>query len=102
MKNYETIDQIKADCPKFFGETEMRMFGSRIGQTVFAGRFFITSEKMTAGHSKRSRKYTIREVVEGENGKPYISRIGEFMQYATSVKAITALKHHIKELGMEV
>lgn len=94
MKFYNTIDEIKDACPKFFGKDEMRNFGSRICQTVYAGRYFITSEK---NRNESSRRYTIREVVAEDGEKPYIHKVGEFGAYASAYEASAMIKQMIEK-----
>lgn len=45
----------------FFDRSTMRFFDSRVESSLYAGRFFITSEK--AGFSAYDRKFTIREAL---------------------------------------
>ena len=45
----------------FFDRSTMRFFASRVESGLYAGRFFITSEK--AGFSSQQRRYTVREAL---------------------------------------
>lgn len=45
----------------FFSRDTVRFFGSRVESSLYAGRYFITSEK--AGFSSTLRKFTIREAL---------------------------------------
>jgi hypothetical protein len=72
---FTTIGQIKAANERagqhFFEPGAMRFFGTRISPTVYAGRYFVTSE--TPGHGA-PRRYTVRSAES--NG--HVETIGEF------------------------
>ena len=61
---YETIDQIRdanrALGHHFFDRDTLRFFGSRIGETVYGGRYFVTSEKPPFG----PRRWTLRVALD--------------------------------------
>lgn len=59
----------------FFERDTMRFFESRVESALYAGRYFITSEK--AGFRETQRKFTIREVTPDG----YIKTVGEFCAY---------------------
>lgn len=85
---YTSIDEIK-DANKrlghhFFTPNALKFFKSRIGETIYHGKYFITSEK----RNDALRLYTIREAKE--NGS--VKTVGDFQQYRTSAAAITAVK----------
>jgi hypothetical protein len=46
----------------FFSPSAMRWFNSRIGSTIYGGRFFITSEQDSYGAWGGKRRYTIRVI----------------------------------------
>lgn len=57
---FSTVAEIKAANRElgghFFDADAMRFFGSKVGQTVIGGRFFITSEQLMDD----PRRYTVR------------------------------------------
>jgi hypothetical protein len=69
----------------FFSDGAKRFFNSRIGQSVYGGRYFITSEQFDRDRSPRL--YTIRECINGN-----IETVGEFQQYETHAQARSAIK----------
>ena len=69
----------------FFEDGNLRFFRSRIGSSVYGGRYFITSEQFDANSP---RLYTIREAKP--NGR--IDTVGEFQQYASHAQATRAAK----------
>lgn len=66
---FQTIAEVRqanrAIGHHFFDRSTMRFFASRVESGLYAGRYFITSEK--AGFQSEQRKFTIREV--GSNGE---------------------------------
>lgn len=85
MAKFQNIDEIKqanaaSSQPHWFSPDTMRFFSTRIGRTVYGGRFFITSEQRDYSSP---RLYTIREA------KPdgTIDTVGEFQGYATRAAA---------------
>ena len=59
----------------FFDRKTMAFFASRVESGLYAGRWFITSEK--AGFTSERRTYTVREVMP--DGK--VNTVGEFCKY---------------------
>lgn len=76
----------------WFCPTSMRFFSTRLGQDVYGGRYFITSEQFDYNSP---RLYTIREVVL-EDGKLFINTVGEFQGYRTRAQAVSAVKKLVK------
>jgi hypothetical protein len=90
---YQSIDQIKsanrAAGQFFFEPATLRFFQSRIGRTVYRGKYFVTSEQFVDSRGvAHARKFTIR--VAGPDGE--IDTVGEFQAYDTSAEAIRAIK----------
>lgn len=86
---YKTIDQIKEQNIRggytFFSESDLSFFASHIEPKVYAGKFFLTSEKI--GDYQR-RGWTIRECLP--SGK--IKNASQFQQYATLLEAEAAVR----------
>jgi hypothetical protein len=70
----------------FFSPDAMRFFSSRVLPTVYAGRFFITSERR--GFTDYGRAYTVREFMPDGS----IEEIGEFGEHNTAAQARAAIK----------
>jgi hypothetical protein len=70
----------------WFEPSTMRFFKSRILPTIYAGRFFITSED--SGIAGYYRAYSIR--IARDSGE--IATVGEFQGYGDRDEAIRALK----------
>lgn len=89
MSNFKRIDDIRAANfalgHHWFSPDTLRFFSSRIGKTVYGGRFFITSEQY---NDNAPRLYSIREAKP--NGA--IETVGEFQGYATREAAIMAVQ----------
>lgn len=87
---FNTVDEIKARArhaeSHFFDKGTMRFFDSRVGNTVYGGRFFITSEQFHHGDESLPRMWTIREASPNGN----ISTVGRFQQYETLHDAVKA------------
>jgi hypothetical protein len=90
-----TIDAIRQASREsgshFFDADTMRFFGSRVLDTVYAGRLFITSER--SGFDNPVRSYTVREFMPDGS----IETVGEFNGYATAGQARTAIKALTRE-----
>lgn len=73
----------------FFDRDTLRFFGSRIGSTVYDGRYFVTSERDEAISSRYpaawngDRRYTVR--VAADDGS--VSTVGAFGAYRTGAAA---------------
>lgn len=71
----------------WFKPETLRYFGSRIGRTVYGGRYFISSEQDAYGAWNGRRLYTIRMA----NADGTIETVGEFGQYKTAAAARRAV-----------
>jgi hypothetical protein len=73
----------------FFDRDALRFFGSRVGSTVYGGRYFVTSERDEAISSRfpaawnGERRYTVREAAADGS----VSTVGAFGAYATGAAA---------------
>jgi len=85
-----TMDQIKQANHEaggyWFSPGARRFFRSRLGRTVYRGRYFVSSEQQDDNHPRR---YTIRRA--GDDGR--ISTVGEFQEYATRANAVAAIQN---------
>ena len=76
----------------WFSTDTKRFFGSRIGGTLYGGRYFVSSEYTGFNHDGRA--YTVR-YVENDGG---IGTVGDFLEYETYGKA-----HRVAaKLGREI
>ena len=86
---FETIDEVKAanerDGRHFFEPATLPFFRSRIGQNLYGGRYFTTSEQF---NSRSPRLYTIREVMDSGA----ILTVGGLQQYQSARQAVAAIK----------
>ena len=91
---FETIGQIKqaneAIGHHWFEPGAMRFFRSRIGQTVYGGRFFVTSEQFDY---RSPRLYTVRRA----NDDGSIGTASDFQQFETSAQARAWIARTIRE-----
>lgn len=62
LGNYQTLDEIKEDHPKFFSAGAMDFFDSVVYPEVYSGCVFVTSEKF---NWETPRRYTVRIAREG-------------------------------------
>ncbi len=83
MTRFDTMTQVKAAFPVWFSPDTMRFFRSRVGDELYAGRYFISSEKQ---EYNTPRMYTVREVTNDG-----IHSASEFMQYKTWEQARRAV-----------
>lgn len=68
----------------FFDRDTLQFFNSRVHDTVYGGRYFITSEQFVAHDgTAEPRMYTVRRF----NDDGSIDTMGYFQQYATSIQA---------------
>ena len=87
----------------FFERDTMRFFQTRIGSTLYGGRYFVTSERdsdyaTSVRHEAAwdgQRRYTVRRA----NGDGSITTVGEFGQYASSAGANAAADRMAREEG---
>ena len=99
LERYYSIEEIiqanRREGGHFFDRAALRFFNSRIGSSIYGGRFFITSEQFDRDLSPRL--YTIRECINGR-----IEDLGSFQQYATGAAARAAIRKHLETLSEEV
>lgn len=81
----------------WFDVDTKRFFRSRIGRTLYGGRYFVTSEQFVApmAGDDGPRRYSIREVMP--DGA--INTVGEFQAYTTRADAIRAIKDLLRTQG---
>jgi len=93
---FRTVDDVivanKRAGQHFFDSATMRFFRSRVGGALYAGRFFITSERNDMGDYPRL--YTVR--VAHDDGT--IGEMGEFQQYASWSGATKACERYARQL----
>lgn len=76
----------------FFEPGTMRFFGSRVGNKVHGGAFFVTSEQ--SGFDPASpRRYSLRFA----RPDGHVEQVGEFLAYGTQARAEAAIKRALKE-----
>lgn len=96
---FESMEDVRAANESighhWFEPSTLRFFRSRIGQTLYGGRYFVTSEQFVprATGCSGPRRYTIRAA------KPSgaIETVGEFQQYETSEQARRVIKQLLGE-----
>jgi hypothetical protein len=89
--NMEDIKRANARAGHhFFEASSMRFFASRVGQTVYGGRYFVTSEQFRDYASGRvdARRYTIREC----DHEGHVRTVGDFQGFGTAAQARSAIK----------
>ena len=74
----------------FFEPTAKRFFRSRVGKTVYGGRYFVTSEQFDYSSP---RLYTVR--MANDDGS--IETIGDFQAFRTASQARAAIRATIRE-----
>jgi hypothetical protein len=80
----------------FFEVGAARFFRSRIGTTLYGGRYFVTSEQFVDGRGNAApRRYTVREV--GPDGG--IDTVGEFQAYESGAAARRAIQQLVNGEG---
>lgn len=101
---YRTMSDViranKAIDHHFFDPGTLRWFGSRIGRTLYGGRYFVTSERdsgMTIQGQHYAawdgrRRYTIREALPDGT----IEDVGEVGEYTTGAQARAAIQRLVK------
>jgi len=102
QRTFDDIAHVKAANRNlghyFFERDTMRFFQTRIGSTLYGGRYFVTSERDEAYGSISAawdgqRRYTVRRA----NGDGSITTVGEFGQYASSATANAAADRMARE-----
>lgn len=74
----------------WFSPDTVRFFNSRIGRSLYGGRYFVTSERY---EWDAPRLYTVRRA----NADGTIDTVGEFQGYATSYMAKRAIRELMAE-----
>ena len=69
----------------WFEPSSMRFFRSRVGQTLYGGRYFISSEQFD---DQSPRLYTVREVKPDGS----IGTVGQFQGHRSRDHALTVIK----------
>ena len=91
---FDTIQEIERANENhghhFFEPSSKRFFRSRIGETVYGGRYFITSEQFDY---TSPRLYTVR--MARDDGS--IETIGDFQAFRTASQARAAIRATIRE-----
>ena len=83
------VKRINRDNGKYFFEKgALKFFNSRIGNTLYGNKYFVTSEQYNENFP---RLYTIR-MFDVNTGS--VDTVGEFQEFTTGQQAIS----HIKEL----
>ena len=79
----------------WFDPATLRFFRSRVGRTLYAGRYFITSEQMSPSYDRSTdtwhyfpRRWSIR--IANDDGS--IDTVGEFDQYESYAQARAAIR----------
>ena len=73
----------------FFEPATLRFFRSRIGSTLYGGRFFVTSEQhVSPMFGADPRRYTVREAMPDGS----IDTVGDFQAYADRRQAIAEIR----------
>ena len=86
-RNMDDVRKANADAGHYFFEPgALQFLRSRIGNTLYGGRYFITSEQFVGSdHVAAPRRYTVREVTD----EGHIETVGEFQQFSTRAGAVT-------------
>jgi hypothetical protein len=74
----------------WFEPATMRFFRSRVGDTLYGQRYFVSSEQFDYNSP---RLYTVREL----NDDGGIDTVGEFQGYTTRAQAIGAIRRLLAE-----
>lgn len=105
LYDWQLVELVKRSGSHFFDKDTMRGFKSRLYDVVFTGKdgwYFITSEKhewhTSYGSGSDPRKYTIRRLRPNTAGDDLrLDTLGEFQQYPTLKRAITAARRFAKD-----
>lgn len=91
---YHSICEMREDNERighhWFDRDNMRAFGCRVNDMIYAGHYFISSEQHKSYYPRyfcEPRKYTIRSCFEGR-----IDTVGEFQQYSSLRQAQAAVR----------
>lgn len=78
----------------WFEPVTLRFFRSRVGESLYGGRYFVSSEQFEASDGTRApRRYTVRQV----NPDGSIDTVGEFQAYETSAQARAEIRRLLAE-----
>lgn len=90
--NTDQLRQLARDTGNhFFDRDALRFFSSRIGGEIFAGRYFVTSERDATGAAwGGARRYTVRSFTYAD-GRLDFETVGEFGEHATRADALNAI-----------
>jgi hypothetical protein len=94
MRRYTSVLEIKQAAALgpdkyFFTPGAMRYFNSRISETIYGGRYFVTSERPPSG----PRRYTVRRI----NDDRSIEDVSGFQAYASLSGASAAAERYARE-----
>ena len=89
MADVKRINRDNGKC--FFEKGMMKFFNSRIGNTLYGNKYFVTSEKFD---ENSPRLYTIR-LFDVNTGS--VDTVGEFQGFKTGQQAISHIKGLLKE-----
>jgi hypothetical protein len=81
----------------WFSEDTLRWFRGRVSESLYGGRYFVSSEQNSGMGRSYPRLYTVREAVP-DGG---IETVGEFQGFSTSAKAHRAAAAYAKRQGSE-
>ena len=92
---FNSIDQIKSKNQAighhWFESGSMRFFNSRIGQTVYYGHFFVSSEQF---HGSNGVTYPREFSIRYAKSTGEVNTVGEYHGYKTRYQAIAAIKRN--------
>jgi len=93
---FDNITQVKkahkAQGGHFFDPQAMRFFNSKVESKVYAGRYFVTSERCGSSIARSKARFTVREVApEGE----IVGDLFGFQFHDSLEGALIALGKHI-------
>jgi len=93
-KYYNCLNNFKYSTHRgrFFDASSMKFFNSKISDSMYKDRFFISSEK----YNNEPRKYTVRLICPSDS----IETIGEFQQFKTKKQAHNFIEKYLtKEIA---
>ncbi len=87
---FKTIDEIKSlnkrNGGHFFERSTMKFFASKICETVYGGRYFLTTEK--TGFRDKTRCYTVRRASDSGD----VTTVETLSKYADKAEAVRVVK----------
>lgn len=96
---FESMDDVRRANQQlghhWFDADTLRGFKSRVGKTLYGGRYFISSENGGPHIWNGKRRYSVRRV--NPNGS--IDTVGEFGQFATGRQAAVVARYYAKVRG---